>query len=320
MPAVLAPCPRRRVCTTRASSTTPAAWPSSPTCTAGASHRIVAQALTALHNLDHRGAAGAEPSSGDGAGITCRCPDAFLRAVVGLRAARRAGAYAVGIAFLPVDDRRAPRRVVELVEAIAAEEGLTVLGWRERADRRRRRSARPRRGVMPRFRQLFVAGARRRDAASTSSGCAFALRKVAERRARETELELYFPSLSARTLVYKGMLTTDQLGDVLPRPDRRAVRQRDRAWCTAGSRPTRSRPGRWRTRSATSRTTARSTPSAATATGCAPARRCSSPTCIPGDLQRLFPICTPDASATRPPSTRCSNCCTWAAAACRTRC
>ena len=70
-----------------------------------ASHTIVAQALTALHNLDHRGAAGAEPSSGDGAGITVQIPDAFLRAVVGFELPA-AGAYAAGIAFLPVDPGR----------------------------------------------------------------------------------------------------------------------------------------------------------------------------------------------------------------------
>ena len=67
-----------------------------------ASHTIVAHALTALHNLDHRGAAGAEPSSGDGAGITVQVPDAFLRDVSGMQLPP-AGAYATGIVFLPVD-------------------------------------------------------------------------------------------------------------------------------------------------------------------------------------------------------------------------
>ncbi|MBN9619460.1 MAG: glutamate synthase subunit alpha, partial [Actinobacteria bacterium] len=176
-----------------------------------ASHRIVEQALTALHNLDHRGAAGAEPSSGDGAGITVQVPDAFLRAAVDFPLPAR-GAYAVGTAFLP-DDVVDAGRAIDLVEDVAAEEGLTVLGWREVptvAD-----SLGPTaRSVMPRFRQLFVAGD-----GETGLGLdrrAFALRKVAERRAREAGLELYFPSLSSRTLVYKGMLTTDQLGEVFP--------------------------------------------------------------------------------------------------------
>src|SRR3954454_15597771 len=94
-----------------------------------ASHRIVEQALTALHNLDHRGAAGAEPSSGDGAGITVQVPDAFLRAVAGFELPARGG-YAVGIALLPTDDEAAAQ-AQQIVADIAAEQNLTVLGWRE---------------------------------------------------------------------------------------------------------------------------------------------------------------------------------------------
>src|ERR1700744_1752137 len=78
------------------------------------SHRIVSQALTALHNLDHRGAAGAEPSSGDGAGITVQVPDAFLRAVVPFDLPP-AGSYAVGNVFLAADPVIATT-TVELVE------------------------------------------------------------------------------------------------------------------------------------------------------------------------------------------------------------
>ncbi|MDT4985344.1 MAG: glutamate synthase large chain, partial [Pseudonocardiales bacterium] len=73
-----------------------------------ASHSIIAHALTALHNLDHRGAAGAEPSSGDGAGMTVQVPDVFLRAVSGLDLPP-VGEYAVGIAFLPTDADLAAR-------------------------------------------------------------------------------------------------------------------------------------------------------------------------------------------------------------------
>src|SRR5438270_4248526 len=94
-----------------------------------ASHRIVSQALVALHNLDHRGAAGAEASSGDGAGNTVQVPDEFLRAVVGFDLPPR-GAYAVGIVFLPPQDTERALAVA-LVEQAAAAEGLAVLGWRE---------------------------------------------------------------------------------------------------------------------------------------------------------------------------------------------
>ncbi|HEY2167389.1 MAG TPA: glutamate synthase large subunit, partial [Jatrophihabitantaceae bacterium] len=176
------------------------------------SHAIVAQALTALHNLDHRGAAGAEPSSGDGAGITVQVPDEFFRSVLDFELPA-VGQYAVGIAFLP-RDAAARTQVSALVERTAAQENLVVLGWREvpTYDGDLGPTAR---SVMPAFAQLFVSGADG-QAGIDLDRLAFALRKVAERRARESGLELYFPSLSARTLVYKGMLTTDQLGTFFP--------------------------------------------------------------------------------------------------------
>src|SRR4051812_39323719 len=111
-------------------------------------HGIVEQALTALHNLDHRGAAGAEPSSGDGAGITVQVPDAFLRAVVPFDLPPH-GAYAVGNAFLPVAEEDAAR-VRAIVEQVAGEEELTVLGWRELPTRTDDLGPTAR-SVMPRF-------------------------------------------------------------------------------------------------------------------------------------------------------------------------
>src|ERR1700710_1366241 len=93
------------------------------------SRDIVAKGLTALHNLDHRGAAGAEPNSGDGAGILTQVPDALLRAE-GDFDLPPVGEYAVGIGFLPVDEAERAARVAD-VTGLAAEEGLTVLGWRE---------------------------------------------------------------------------------------------------------------------------------------------------------------------------------------------
>ena len=99
------------------------------TLTGEPSHTIVAQALTALRNLDHRGAAGAEVNSGDGAGILLQVPDAFLRDVAGFDLPPR-GAYAVGTAFLEGDaDQVAKTR--QQVEDLADEEGLHVRGWRD---------------------------------------------------------------------------------------------------------------------------------------------------------------------------------------------
>src|SRR3954454_18421103 len=178
------------------------------TLTGEASHDIVAKALTALRNLDHRGAAGAEVNSGDGAGILLQVPDAFLRAVVDFDLPGR-GAYAVGTAFLEGGaDRVAKTR--QRVEELADEEGLIVLGWRDVPVHPDLLGATAR-GVMPLFSQLFVAAAGARLTGMALERRAFCLRKRAER-----ETEVYFGSLSARTLLYKGMLTTDQLDQFFP--------------------------------------------------------------------------------------------------------
>lgn len=178
------------------------------TLTGVASHDIVAKALTALRNLEHRGAAGAEPNSGDGAGILMQVPDAFLRAVAGFELPA-AGAYAVGTAFLPGDaDEVAKTRT--RIEEIAAEEGLAVLGWRE-VPVNPEILGKTALGVMPTFVQLFVAGSGQRVTGMALERLAFCLRKRAER-----ETDVYFPSLSSRTLAYKGMLTTDQLDNFFP--------------------------------------------------------------------------------------------------------
>jgi glutamate synthase (NADPH/NADH) large chain len=162
--------------------------------------------------MDHRGAAGAEPSSGDGAGVTVQVPDAFLRAVAGFELPSPGG-YAVGIAFLPDDDERRAE-AVDIVTGACEAEGLRVLGWRELPTDPAGLGPTAL-AVMPRFRQLFV------HAADGTAGLglerrAFAARKVAERQARESDVEVYFPSLSARTLTYKGMLTTAQLASFFP--------------------------------------------------------------------------------------------------------
>src|SRR5215207_11368296 len=93
------------------------------------SHEIVDLALTALRNLDHRGASGAEPDSGDGAGILLQVPDAFLRDVVDFPLPER-GTYVVGTAFLPAEQAQA-EACVQRIETLAAEEGFRVLGWRD---------------------------------------------------------------------------------------------------------------------------------------------------------------------------------------------
>jgi glutamate synthase (NADPH/NADH) large chain len=170
-------------------------------------HAIIAQALVALRNLEHRGAQGADPDTGDGVGVLTQIPDAFLREVVPFPLPE-AGAYAVGNAFLPVGDSECAD-AVSAIERIAVDEGLRVVGWRDlpiEPDI----AGEAARAVMPRFRQLFVAESEPGDRMSLERR-AFCLRKRAEHDA-----DVYFPSLSARTLVYKGMLTAPQLDAFFP--------------------------------------------------------------------------------------------------------
>jgi glutamate synthase (NADPH) large chain len=178
------------------------------TLTGVASHDIVAKAVTALRNLEHRGATGAEPDSGDGAGILLQVPDRFLREVVDfdLPSPR---AYAVGTAFLPGDEEQVSK-TRRSIEEIAAEEGLDVLGWRDLPVDPTMLGATAV-SVMPTFSQLFVTASTGRLVGMALERLAFCLRKRAER-----ETDVYFPSLSSRTLAYKGMLTTDQLDRFYP--------------------------------------------------------------------------------------------------------
>ncbi|MCB5911783.1 glutamate synthase large subunit [Streptomyces pinistramenti] len=179
------------------------------TLTGEASHALVEQALTVLTNLEHRGATGSEPDSGDGAGILLQVPDAFLRENVTF-VLPEAGGYAVGIAFLPADAQDAAE-AVSRIETMAGEEGLDVLGWRvvPVAPQLLGNGAR---ATMPAFSQLFVADA----AGAADTGLALDRKAFALRKRAEREAGVYFPSLSSRTLVYKGMLTTGQLEPFFP--------------------------------------------------------------------------------------------------------
>ena len=173
------------------------------TLTKTASHEIVEKALTALRNLEHRGASGAEPDSGDGAGILIRIPDSFFQAVTSFELPL-AGSYATGIAFVEKG-----KDVKGEISRIATEEGLRVLGWRELPINPVGLGVTAR-SVMPEFHQVFLSGLQAENGLVLER-MAFCLRKRAEHT-----LPLYFPSLSAQTIDYKGMLTTGQLEDFFP--------------------------------------------------------------------------------------------------------
>jgi glutamate synthase (NADPH/NADH) large chain len=171
------------------------------------SHDIVVKALTVLRNLDHRGAKGAEPDDGDGAGILTQIPDELFREATGFELPE-AGAYAAGIAFLPGDSAERAETVAT-IERIAAEEGLNVLGWRHLPYDPDFCGPTARR-VMPHFAQLFL---------SAESGAReLELDRIVfcARERIEQDTKVYFPSLSSRTIVYKGMLTTPQLEPFFP--------------------------------------------------------------------------------------------------------
>jgi glutamate synthase (NADPH) large chain len=175
-------------------------------------HSIVRKAITALLRLEHRGARGSEENTGDGAGILIQVPDEFFRAVVDFELPP-AGAYAVGIAFLPVDPATADEAAAE-IDRLAAEENLTVLGWRtlpvdpDKAD-----IGPTARAVMPSFRQLFVAGIEGNDA---PLGLELERRVFCLRKRAEHGTGVYFSSLSPRTIVYKGMLAEPQVVPFYP--------------------------------------------------------------------------------------------------------
>ncbi len=177
-----------------------------------AGHDIIDLALTALRNLEHRGAIGSDAGTGDGAGILTQMPDAFLRAVVEFDLPPM-GEYAAGMAFLPRDDdeREAQK---EGIERIAASEGLTVLGWRT-VPTDDEHLGKLSFAARPVFEQLFVAGHAANDLPALS-GIALDRRTFRLRKRSRTELGSYFVSLSSRTLGYKGMVTTLQLEPFYP--------------------------------------------------------------------------------------------------------
>ena len=174
-------------------------------------HEIVSMALTALRNLEHRGASGAEPDSGDGAGILIRIPDAFYRAVTDF-SIPSAGRYATGIAFtdrsLTSHGAFTDAAFAEIAK-IAHEEGIRILGVRS-LPINSASLGKTALSVMPDFLQLFLEGV------NGESDLALDRLVWVFRKRVEHSLAIYFPSLSSRTIVYKGMLTTGQLEEFFP--------------------------------------------------------------------------------------------------------
>jgi len=177
------------------------------------SHGIIEQGLKILERIEHRGAVGADPKAGDGAGLLLQIPDAFFREAVDFELPA-AGEYGVGMLFLPQED--AERGVIEkLVEDIVAQEGQRVLGWRtvpvDNSDLGH--SVLP---TEPVVRQVFVGRGGEIADQDALERKLFVIHKIIDAKVRSDELAgrefFYVNSMSSRTIVYKGMLLANQVG------------------------------------------------------------------------------------------------------------
>ena len=171
-------------------------------------HEIVASGLEALRNLEHRGASGSEPDSGDGAGILIQIPDEFFKSVVDFQLPENSF-YAAGIVFLPQDEKEY-KAAKETISEVAKKENITILGWRV-VPTNPAELGQTAQSVMPRFEMIFVQPQDKKLKDIEIDRAIYPFRKIIENKSN-----IYFASLSARTIVYKGMLTTGQLEPFYP--------------------------------------------------------------------------------------------------------
>ncbi|HTM19785.1 MAG TPA: glutamate synthase central domain-containing protein, partial [Kofleriaceae bacterium] len=177
------------------------------------SRAIVEQALELLRRLSHRAACGADPETGDGAGILLQLPHRFFKAE-GLRLGfdmPRRRRYGIGMVFLP-QDKKARAACEEILEQVVEEEGQRVLGWRD-VPIDAKHMGRVARAVVPVIRQVYIQ--RRRTPPSAFERKLYVIRKQTENRIRERgvdpERRFHVASMSAETVVYKGLLLPGQL-------------------------------------------------------------------------------------------------------------
>jgi len=171
------------------------------------SHRIIEKGVEILINLTHRGACGCDPETGDGAGVLIEIPHEFFSRECSFKLPE-AGRYGVGMMFLPVEPHQ--RLLCEgIVERIAKEQGLTVLGWRDtpvNADAIGRHA----RATQPYIEQIFLGAPDAMDQDELERRL-YVIRRLAEREIRDEFF--YVPSLSSRTIVYKGLMLAPQIAE-----------------------------------------------------------------------------------------------------------
>ena len=179
------------------------------------SHQIVQDGLKVLLNLEHRGAVGADPLAGDGAGILVQIPHAFFKAEAERRGFKlpAAGAYGVGQLFMPQDERLRAR-CEDVVAKVLAEEHIPLIGWRD-VPVNNHGLPESVLSVEPCHRQLFVGRPEYIHDESRFERALYVARRVISNRiiAEANTKDFYPVSLSCRTVIYKGMFLSYQLGE-----------------------------------------------------------------------------------------------------------
>ncbi|MFO7848200.1 MAG: glutamate synthase large subunit [Balneolaceae bacterium] len=186
------------------------------------SNKIIRQAITVLDNLDHRGATGSEPNSGDGAGILLQIPHNFLKeSCAGLNIDLPGpGKYGVGMVFFP-GEREDRLQCEKIIEKVIEEEGLEILGWRK-VPTDNSKLGKSARAKEPSVRQLFIKKDDRFKSELDFERSLYIARRRVTKAIDETKFQInekdsfYIASLSTRTIIYKGMLTSKQLEGFYP--------------------------------------------------------------------------------------------------------
>jgi len=180
------------------------------------SHQLVLDSLQILFRLTHRGACGCEENTGDGSGIVVQVPHKFLLKKcreLGIKLPEKAGEYGAGLVFMP-QDLNERKQVKELFEKVVVEEGLTFLGWRELKRDNSALGATARRQE-PHIEQIFIGEGPKGQTPETLELRLYVVRKRMEQLISTSDLKqknyFYLPSLSAKTMVYKGLLLPSQI-------------------------------------------------------------------------------------------------------------
>lgn len=172
-------------------------------------HDIVKQGIHMLTKLDHRGGQGSDPDTGDGAGLMVQIPDAFFRKVVPEFDLPEVGRYGVGMIFFSQNDRKQSEWESQINHFIESE-GQIVIGWRT-SPTNVRKIGKKARETAPIVRQVFIKANEELNDTLSFERKLYVIRKQAEQLAKRHDDAFYFPSFSSQAIVYKGLLTPEQV-------------------------------------------------------------------------------------------------------------